>query len=568
MATTITRRDYTGRNFVRFQAKLEEYLKVQFPKATNDLYEDHILKVITELTSYAGDQLAFYLDMAFNEVMWDKVGSRRNIVALAKLLGYTPRGIASARVVLDCTTDTYAGNLAISKGTKIPTSVSGVVFEVAQDYIFTSPLVTFQINGIEGTTRLDTFYADGLTGQNYASIFSQVTSSVAPVVKVDGVTWTKVPFLFDVLAGNYYSIEYLDDSVNQQDGQKFRIFFGDGVHGNIPPDSVPITFEYMTSKGALGNVAIGKINATISGLVGITPHDVVVVNNENASGGAPEETVEEIRVNAPIFFQSLGVVTTGKDLRGFIEAYAGVLKAQVKVDSSTKIVLAWVVAAGYQTPSQALLDALQADIEQILVMGAILGLRKATFPRVNATARIYLKLNYPVNEVTDRVTSGVSEFFTPADAASSTRTIGSKVYKSDFIALLDNTEGVEYIELDMLTLSPDPTYIIWAPTSGTFTAMSVGPGSQDETWTVTFTSPTAFEVLGTVSGTQVATGTVGTPYVTDAGGLAFTIAAGANPNQAGDYATIRTTKYVESVTLLDGEYALQGTMNFTFNYAS
>lgn len=558
----IARRDLTRRSYSRFLSKLEEFLLASFPSATNDLFEDHILKVLTELISYAGGQLSFYLDMAFNEVMWDKVGHRRNIVALAKLLGYVPRGISSARVTLDATTDPFVGTLVISKGTVVSSSVSGVPFEVETAVTVTAPDTIFEIDVIQGVTRTDTHYSDGLTIQRYDSIYDQVSASVEPIITVDGTEWTKVPFLWDVLDGQYYELQYIDD-------QKIRVTFGDGVHGSVPPDTVPITIRYLTSKGSEGNIAEEKISTTISGLVGATPHDVRVVNNERASGGAPEETVEEIRNNAPVYFQSLGVVTTPRDLSGFVEATAGMIKAQVVVDNSTKIVRVYAVAAGYLPPSQAALNALKADIEEILVMGAILGLEGATFPTVDADARFFIKLNYSVEEVIDNVNRALTEYFTPADPAQSEKTIGSFIYRSDFIRLLDEVEGVDHVELDKLTRTPVPDYVVWAVDSGTFRSpIEIGTDSQEETWTVMFTSPTTFEVLGSVSGLQAATGTVGIEYTSDTGRLTFAIEAGASPNQSGDYAEIKTSQYVASVPIGEGEFVLKGTMNFTYNYVS
>jgi hypothetical protein len=65
-----------------------------------------------------------------------------------------------------------------------------------------------------------------------------------------------------------------------------------------------------------------------------------------------------------------------------------------------------------------------------------------------------------------------------------------------------------------------------------------------EIWTITFTSPSAFSVAGTVSGVQ-ATGVVGSPY--DNNRLNFTAIAGVTPFQAGDEFTIVAT----SVTVVD-----------------
>lgn len=71
---------------------------------------------------------------------------------------------------------------------------------------------------------------------------------------------------------------------------------------------------------------------------------------------------------------------------------------------------------------------------------------------------------------------------------------------------------------------------------------SVDPTGVTETWTITFTSATAFNVSGSVSGAQAA-GTVGTNYTSNspAGRISFLITAGGTPFVAADQFTIPVT---------------------------
>lgn len=72
---------------------------------------------------------------------------------------------------------------------------------------------------------------------------------------------------------------------------------------------------------------------------------------------------------------------------------------------------------------------------------------------------------------------------------------------------------------------------------GTFTAYSGGTSSVAETFTITATSPTSFDVVGSVSG-SIGPATVGTPFVHAK--IEFTITAGGTAFVAGDQFTIST----------------------------
>ncbi len=554
----IVRREYTTRDFTTLRDKLTTYLRVRFPTASNALFEDDVLQVLLELVTYCGDQLAFYTDMAVNECLWDTVGQRANIIALAKLLGYDPLGISSAEVTLSCTTEAYTGSLSIAKGTLVRTSQSNIDFEVAENYVFNGD-TAFEIAAVQGKTRTDVFYSDGQTGQLFKSMFDSVSSSVVPVVTVDGTVWTRVKFLWDQVTGNYYELTYTEDS-------RIQVIFGDGVHGNIPPSSSEINIVYMTADGAPGNLPIGSISSTIGAMADGAPWDVLVTNEEPSSGGSPAETVDEIRVNAPIAFQSLGNITTEKDLKGFCERYAGILRAGVAIESGTKVVRIALVGDGYVAPSGSLINSLKDAIEEKLVIGPILSLDPARFPLVDIQGQIFLYPNYSVDQVRDSINGALAQFFTPDNVQLSGKTVGLPVHLSDIMHLLDAVDGVDYLRLTKLARQPVPETVVWQG-DGTFAGIVIGTSSKDELWTLEFTSQTQFVLRGSSSGLQTNIGTVDAQYTTDGSELTFTLVSGDITNEQGDYATIRVSKFLDDVTVQPDEFTLQGSVSLLFSYS-
>ena len=85
--------------------------------------------------------------------------------------------------------------------------------------------------------------------------------------------------------------------------------------------------------------------------------------------------------------------------------------------------------------------------------------------------------------------------------------------------------------------------------NGTFTAWDGGASSLSETFTITATSPTAFSVVGSTSG-SIGTATAGTPFVHAK--LRFTITAGATPFVIGDNFKINTSPAWTSLRAVAG----------------
>ena len=558
MSNIIARRDFTARDFDGLKTKIQNYFASKFPLAANSFFEDDFLMVMVELAAFTGDQQNFYIDMAVNECMWDTVGQRENIVRLCKLLGYSPRGLSSSRATLQCTTETYTGTLLIEKGTKVQASSYGKTFEVSQDYLINGP-VSFEIEALEGETHTDILYGDGTTYQKYGSVFDQISSTVVEIVEVDGTVWEKVPFLNGVLEGNYYEAQFVE-------GSRIQIAFGDGVHGNIPPDGAEIHLTYMTSSGSSGNVAALSISQKITGLVGVTPWDVTVVNEEASSGGDAEETVEEIRANAPVYFQSLGNLVTAKDFKGFCERYAGISKATVTVDPIMKTVTIYLMADGYTLPTEPLKEDILRDMQEIKLLGVVLELEDAHLVHADISAEIFIKSNYDVSQVQTSVAAAVKDHFNPDNAADTDREMGTDIHISDIDRLLDEVDGVDHLRLTKLARRPEARLIDWYGDSE-FTALDIAENVSEEIWYITFETPTQYTVRGSQSGLQTNEGDVDVDYITDNGELTFRIRSGSVPNISGNRAEIKTSAYRDDIHLDDSEFALEGTLSWTFYFA-
>jgi hypothetical protein len=88
----------------------------------------------------------------------------------------------------------------------------------------------------------------------------------------------------------------------EYDGQGVTIRFGDGVFGRTPLPGTVFTVTYLAGGGAAGNVPADTIVHLDPGQAAAA--DIVAITNPfTASGGADEETVQQIRDRAPQAFR-------------------------------------------------------------------------------------------------------------------------------------------------------------------------------------------------------------------------------------------------------------------------
>ena len=132
---------------------------------------------------------------------------------------------------------------------------------------------------------------------------------------------------------------------------------------------------------------------------------------------------------------------------------------------------------------------------------------------------------------------------------------------------IESTLGVDYVDVHQFHRVP---YVESVSTgianttfvdgdTGTTNTVTTGNALKEEEWTIFFTSSTAFNVIGSVSGMQAATGTVGTNYISDNSEISFKAVAGTNTNKYGDTYKIVTSAYVGNITIFDTEIPVMPT---------
>jgi hypothetical protein len=93
---------YVSKDFSSLKTDLINFAKTYFPNSYKDFSDASPGMMFIEMAAYVGDVLSFYTDQAFKEGMIQNSTERKNIISLAKFLGYKikPTRAATAEVEL------------------------------------------------------------------------------------------------------------------------------------------------------------------------------------------------------------------------------------------------------------------------------------------------------------------------------------------------------------------------------------------------------------------------------------------------------------------------------------
>ena len=327
MATNL---NVTELDFDQIKRNLKNFLKQQNEFTDHD-FEGSGLNVLLDVLAYNTHYNAMNAHYSLNEAFLDSAQIRGNVVTRAKLLGYTPRSILSARATINLVVDMAGENaatqgattsLVLPRGTKFTTVANGEEFDFVNlenvTGVKSGNKFTFSNVAIaEGTYKTLLYRVDNdIESQKFQLGDVDADTSTLRVrvqqneQSVSHEVYTKFESLLNVDSNS--RIYYLQENPSEL----FEIYFGDGVIGKKPVNNNIVTLDYVFSKGEEANGADSfNIASTLSGLVNST-YTVTVVTA--AAGGTEKETMESIRFNAPLTFTSQNRAVTSDDYRGII----------------------------------------------------------------------------------------------------------------------------------------------------------------------------------------------------------------------------------------------------------
>lgn len=355
MRQAIKNLDYTTRDYEGFRTLMLQKLTELMPEYT-DLRQSDAGVVIIELNAMCLDIMSYYLDSIANECFLATAEQRSSVMKFCKMLGYTPRVAKSAVHKLIFRKTNSAPAITIPSGTKVktvssnpnttvyfttlealnlPENVTGDELDFNGNYMYTVEA----IQGLFVGDELLTSSADGTENQRYAlkyfptliqDNYKTMHNNVVDILSVyvadlaHGEAAQKWRRVNSFAGADSTSQVYMTET---NDFNETSIVFGDGIFGKKPPEGALITCSYVVGGGDVGNVGIGSVKALEDNLAGIKNTE----NVEIVEYGSEAETVDEIKVNAPVSHRNIWGALTVNDFAGLVKAtFGSVTDAEAK----------------------------------------------------------------------------------------------------------------------------------------------------------------------------------------------------------------------------------------------
>ena len=302
-------------DFDDIKSNLKTFLQNQSEFQDYD-FEGSGFAILLDLLAYNTHYLGFNANMLANEMYLDSADIRKNIVSIAKMLGYTPTSAKAPSATIDILINNASGSsITMNKGTVFTSSIGGTSYQFLTNASHTvNPIDgVYKFSGIsvfEGT--LVTFkYTVDSTDVDQRFIISNNnadTSTLKIQVQNSSTDTTTATY---TLASGLTSLDSTSKVYFLQEAEdgKFEVYFGDGVVGKKLDDGNIVIMEYVVTNKTEAN---GASTFALSGSID-TFTDVSITTSAAAQGGSEAQTKESIRYNAPLQYSAQDRAVTTSD---------------------------------------------------------------------------------------------------------------------------------------------------------------------------------------------------------------------------------------------------------------
>jgi len=262
--------NYLNKDFSSLKQSLMNYAKSYFPDTYRDFNETSPGMMLLEMNAYVGDVLSFYIDQQYQEMLLPLAEERRNIITIAKMLGYKVKPIIPAFVDLSFTSNVNASSGDVSKVDYSNASVFDAGIQIQSstnsDIIFTTiNPIDFKI---EQPNDTETSITDGSTGLTTQYTLTRSVKAISATEKT--ITFNVgIPEKFKVLTipdtdvidivscidsngNNWYEVDFLaQDKVPIQthytDDDNRTSAYDNGGDSGLSSTAVPFSLSYIAS---------------------------------------------------------------------------------------------------------------------------------------------------------------------------------------------------------------------------------------------------------------------------------------------------------------------------------
>ena len=319
MAVNQKRLNVTQFDFDDVKDNLKTFLKSQNEFTDYD-FEGSGMNALLDVLAYNTHYLGFNANMLANEMFLDSASLRSSVVSHAKMLGNEVSSPRAPVATVNVTLNTDNAVATMPAGTAFTTTVDGVSFQFVTINDITGQntgnSIPFDSTKIYEGTYTKTKYLVDSNDVDQRFMLTDVRSDTTTLtVKVQNsatdtttTTYTKAT---DITQLSSSSTVYF---LQEVEGGKFEIYFGDGATSKAVEDGNIVVLSYViTNKTAANGAAAFSSPSSIDGNTNIT-----VTTVANAVGGGEPETISSIKLNAPLDFASQGRAVTAEDYKVYV----------------------------------------------------------------------------------------------------------------------------------------------------------------------------------------------------------------------------------------------------------
>jgi len=319
MAVNEKRLNVTQFDFDDVKSNLKTFLKAQNEFTDYD-FEGSGMSALLDVLAYNTHYLGFNANMLANEMFLDSASLRSSVVSHAKMLGYEVSSPRAPKAIINISLNTTNALATMGAGTAFTTSVDGTSYQFVTINDVTSQntgtSIPFDSTEIyEGTYTKTKYLVDSNDVDQRFMLTDVRADTTTLTVKVQNsasdtttTTYTKATDITQLSTTS--TVYYLQEA----EGGKFEIYFGDGATSKAVEDGNIIVMSYViTNKTAANGSAIFTAPSSIDGVTGIT-----VTTVANAVGGGEPETISSIKLNAPLDYAAQGRAVTTEDYKVYV----------------------------------------------------------------------------------------------------------------------------------------------------------------------------------------------------------------------------------------------------------
>jgi hypothetical protein len=471
MATNI---QSTRLDFNNIKARLKTYL-VSKPEFTDYDFEASGINNILDVLAYNTHFNGLTANFALNESFLNTAQLRSSVVSHAETLGYTPRSISSsvAYTTLSLNLSSVANRpstISLPRYTSFTSTVADVSYTfrtianyTATDdgtgiYNFKTAADSTSIPIYQGTTKTKTFFVGDTTDRQLYVIPDNTIDTKTIVVNVYDSSTSSTFDTYTLLdTATSVSADTMYYAIHEAPNTFYEIHFSDGItFGKAPIAGNKISVEYLSTVGPLANGG-----STFTPVSTVTVNSVAYTLNvttvSNSASGADKQSLESIRLNAPISFATQQRLVTADDYKALIIKNYSVVSDAVAWGGQDNVPVEYgkvFVSIKYvDDTAEATKTATQESITANLVNK--LGIMSITAEYVEPiityiTTKTTFRYNtdatgFTTNALSDKIQTVINTYFT-----SNLKVFGKTFRRSNLLSLIDDVDpGVMNSKIDI-----------------------------------------------------------------------------------------------------------------------